>query len=624
MLFEVILIFCFNVILINAYSIDSNNNDCVKGNQNSYDLYNINDYINLIKENLASYSINIDEFKNCSSITDNYDNDSQLPIDTINECINIYLKNKNMNYKLVNVNGSTDKAYMNTDFINMDESGNIYCVPQDASISSSNELTKLNLVFNSFYLAFSFDFNPSEFLNFLYSILNFKSDNPKTNLQDLLSMYLTYDSYNNRYLFHNIPIPYYISKITCKDGKIYDYSNGNAQDNKWNLHNSVYDKCLGFKYKWNNNNNNKLIIHNLIALTNDEIDKIFNEYNYDNIKIEFYYTKGYASDYSKVLRILRHINKRYEYRINMCQVENKITGHNYITINNKTCNYKDNYDVNNNQDDKCEDVLEFSEDFETKGIFNPSYVNFQIVGDTPINNYIRRSLQKVKAFAINEFKPENITGRYIPELKQNEMYDYYDLKGEFNISYYGKPLEVDIKDMIKLVKITNIYKDNYVVANDFITNDTIMDDYCHTEIDNKDVRGSEKYKWCNNTYHYCGGVGYYIINNDKLNEFDNGNINVVCNHKIEDDIKICNGDNPVNPDESSNDSDNNSDIPPNPDDSSDNNSNDSSNNDSSDNSSNNDSSNNSDIPPNPNPNPDNDDGSCLLSITLIITLLILI
>ena len=598
-----ILIFCFNVILINAYDIDDNN-DC-KGDLNSYDLYNINDYINLIKENLANYNINIDEFKNCSSITDDYDNKSWLPIDTINECINIYLKNKNVNYKLVNVNGSTDKAYMNTDFINMDESGNIYCVPKGASTSSSNKLTKLNLVFNSFSSTFSFDFNPSEFLNFLYSVLNFKSDNSNTNLQDLLSTYLTYDIHSNRYLFHNIPIPYYISEITCENTQTYE--KWNAQDSEWNLHNSMYDKCLGFKYKWNDNN--KLIIHNLIALTNDEIDEIFNEYNYDNIKIEFYYTKGYASDYSKVLRILRHVNKRYEYRINMCQVENKISGHNYITINNKICSYKDNYDVNNNQDDKCEDVLEFSEDFETKGIFNPSYVNFQIVGDTPINNYIRRSLQKVKAFAINEVKPENITGYYRPDLKQNEIYDYYDLKGKFNIKYHGNPLEVDIKDMIKLVKITNTYKDNYVIANDFIDKSTIMDDYCHTEIDNKDddtVRGSEKYKWCNNTYHYCKYIGYYIINNDKLDEFDNGNINDVCNHKIEDDIKICSDDNPVNPDDSSNNSDNSSndnpDIPPNPDNSSDN---------------------NSDIPSNPDDS-NNDNGSYLLSITLSIAILLIL
>ena len=113
---------------------------------------------------------------------------------------------------------------------------------------------------------------------------------------------------------------------------------------------------------------------------------------------------------------------------------------------------------------------------------------------------------------------------------------------------------------------------------------------------------------------------YYIINNDKLNEFDNGNENDVCNHKIEDDIKICSGDNPVNPDDSSNNSNNNDSN------NSDNNSDDSSN-DNSDippNPNPDDSSDNSDIPPNPNPNPNNDDGSYLLSITLSIILLLIL
>ena len=504
-----------------------------------------NNYINLIKKQLLKYNININDFIDCSSIDSNYKNPDLQEILNINYCINKYinelgLNNLGTNYNNLLIISSNDSIATFNKKIYVDYNGNLYYLKRNSNTGEYDEtndkINEIELIYDNYNFNFkdTFTLSSNEFLDFLVKYFGIAKKYDENSLHELQDQYLTRDG-NNFYL-ENIPFPYLIKTI-----KTNNYPNGIAFNKietyaTMFLNASTYETCLGLPY---NLTNDVLEIHNLITITNNDIDNIFNNYNKEYITLKFKYTKGYMKDLPKLLRILKYINNNYEYRIDMCQVDKTYDTHEYITIDKYKCKYNENYDINEQIDNKCQDIIiDYNKDVISKN-FNPAYVNFQIVGDTPINNYLRFSLNKTKAFAINEITPESINtnGQYKPRFEQNEIIDKFEIDGIIK-SYYNEygygPIDVNINNITTFLKTIYKYKDDYsfnkiIVRKTYGTDS--QSDYCYNII------GLE----ISDSANACIGTHYYRNNNQYSVITTNGNMYVLSSqyYTIKNETKYC-------------------------------------------------------------------------------------
>ena len=510
----------FEILLINlafGYYYDENGEYCKNIDKARH--IDKNNYINLVKEQLLKYNININDFTDCSFIDSNYKNPDFQQALNINYCINKYINKLGLNnlsrtnYNNLILKSSNDTDVVNSNNIYINYNGDLYYSECNSiSCTDPNDMiNEIELIFNYYNFQDSLTLSSNKFLNFLIKYLNIALEYNENSLYELQDQYLIKDG--NKFYFNNLPFEYKIGNIKTNKYpggvKYTDLSSINI----FRLNASAYETCLGLPY---NLNNDVLEIHNLIAITNNDIDNIFNNYNKEYITLKFKYTKGYIKDLPKLLRILKYINNNYEYRINMCQLDKTYDTHEYITIDKYKCKYNENYDANKQIDNECQDIIiDYNKDVISKN-FNPAYVNFQIVGDTPINNYLRRSLNKTKAFAINEIAPEsiNMNGQYKPKFEQNEINDKFELDGiiksYFN-SYGYDPIDVNISDITTLLKTVYKYKDDYsfnkiIVRKTYGTDS--QSDYCYSIIG---LEISDSANACIGTHYYRNSNQYSVI-----------------------------------------------------------------------------------------------------------------
>ena len=505
-------------------------------------------YTSTIKEQLLKYNIDISDFTNCSFINSSYIASKLDYFVDINYCINIYISSQglnnlnrtNKNILDININDTLNVFNEN---LYIDYDGNLYC------LKYNDKIEEIELIYNHNNLQDTFTLSSDEFLEFLIKYFGISSKYDENSLHELQDQYLTRDSdsnNNNRFYLENIPFQYSFTTLKTKYNTISINDMGTSKSMRLNA--SSYETCLGLPY---NLENDILEIHNLMALSNNDIDDIFANYNEEHITLKFKYTKGYVADLPKLLRILKYINNNYEYRIDMCQTDKTYDTHEYITVDKYKCKYSENYNANEQIDKTCQDVIiDYNKDVISKN-FNPSHVNFQIVGDTPINNYLRRSLKKVKAFAINEIIPEsvNMNDWYKPRFEQNKIMDKFELEGiiksynTHNIIVSPKYIEVNVKDITALLKPIYSFNDNYTFDETIKRSGTTsQSDYCYKEIGHT---VSNSNKACINTHHYVDNIRYNTIINsgDKL-IYSGTYYNIVnetkyCENNIECDVDKC-------------------------------------------------------------------------------------
>jgi len=359
-------------------------------------------------------------------------------------------------------------------------------------IRDDEQITKMVSLYAAFDTYNYKNYTVSEFLTHILKSLNLYHNRYNQDILDLINLYLEKDEYSNFYKFINIPIYINIKNIKLKNDRFISFVTRHKCEN--------LNKCFGFTYKINNDN---ITFHNLIPLSNNDLVNIMKNFTNqkDKFRIIFHYTKGL--DYNKLNTILQFINKNYDYRVKTCQIENDTK---YINIDNcsKVINYEDGEDI------KCEDVIDIQEIEVTKK-YNPANVDIRIIGDTYMNNYLRQSLKQVKAFAIHELAPFNVTN-YLPTLNDDYMYEYFDL-GYRNYSILKESAKYKLQYSPRAVDIPT-YK------------------YCADIYD--DVRNTNLYYSCLGTYYYCDDEKYTII---KFGNFDNKCVTNLYN--ITYDFKTC-------------------------------------------------------------------------------------
>ena len=526
-------------------------------------------YENIIRNNIKRYTNNLDNYKNCSDVINENENmtldwkcEKADVLYTSNTYLNMYLnKTESNNIYIKTKWDQTSILTTNISNLEIDFHGNLF-MPWTVKERTQHfdNIRELNLNFFAYDVSplFSKRMTPTEFLTAIIQYLNIDTAYSSDALHELQDLYLDHRYSSDYYTFTYFPFPFYLESIifnkpiteidndqlysTYQDHDTISFPNVGIQY----VNASTYDECLGFSYKFTspNINENILEIHNLIAMTNEDIDDIFNNQinpSSTDITVKFFYTKGYAKDLSKLLRILRYINNNYEYRVFMCQLD-YYDDHDYVGISlndNNKCEHIDKTKGNTQADNECKDILiDNNNDVITKN-YNPSHVSFQIVGDTIINNYLRRSLKKVKAFAINEIGPENMVNmyyEYVPRFKQNQIIDEYKLGGVYeytgDIDYYqiGK---INIDDMTVLMKPSYAFKDSYSYNGFYPTSETNNPGYCY----NNPSKSS-----CVGTYHYSAmNSKKYGIITEGLNSV----AHLECNNDIINETRYCDYKDPI-------------------------------------------------------------------------------
>jgi len=221
----------------------------------------------------------------------------------------------------------------------------------------------------------------------------------------------------------------------------------------------------------------------------------------DTITLTFYYTQGYY--YESLLYFMMLINNYYNYNIKTCQYDTHFNG-NEIKPESKWVSIKDCEYQNSTTTNKCYDVIYFFDGsykyqkFDSMSFkLNPSKVQFKIIGNTPINNYLRKMLQKVGAFEVIEMKPNSIENYQL-----NTTFRYiYDTRQIIHNVYTN---DISRYIYIDLLASTQKFADKYEYKSKIYNLNRELDN-CNDYSDND---------YCVGTYYYCYGdneVKYVIL-----------------------------------------------------------------------------------------------------------------